>query len=170
LDATLQAMESRGKLKIISAPKIITLDNKTAIISQGIKYPYLKLDEAGNTTLEFENIDLVLKVTPHVTPDDRISMNIEITKADLGLIYDNMQSFTTKEANTELLVDDGDTIVIGGIIKTTKNLKVTGVPGLSKIPLLGWLFKSTEKTDDKEELLIFITPRIVKLEQRGLEN
>jgi type IV pilus assembly protein PilQ len=107
---------------------------------------------------------------PHVTPDDRISMKIKITKNDIGSVINNQQSFTTKEAETELLVNDGDTVVIGGIIKTTKNYTDTGVPGLSKIPFLGWLFKSTDKTDDKEELLIFITPRIVKLEQRSSEG
>ena len=97
-------------------------------------------------------------------------MQIKIIKNDLGPLYGTDRSFTTKEANTELLVNDGDTVVIGGIIKTTKSSEETGVPWLSKIPLLGWLFKSTNKTDDKEELLIFITPTIVKLEQRGLEN
>ncbi|MCG2831507.1 MAG: type IV pilus secretin PilQ [Desulfobacteraceae bacterium] len=170
LNAKLLAMESQGEGKIISAPKIVTLDNKEATIQQGLRYPYLKTDEAGNTTTEFENIDLVLKVTPHVTPDNRISMNIEITKADLGILYAAGRSFTTKKAKTELLVDDGDTVVIGGIIKTTKSSTDIGVPWLSKIPLLGWLFKSTDKSDDKEELLIFITPKIVKLEQRGLES
>ncbi|MBU4419494.1 MAG: type IV pilus secretin PilQ, partial [Proteobacteria bacterium] len=157
LNAKLLAMESQGEGKIISAPKIVTLDNKEATIQQGLRYPYLKTDEAGNTTTEFENIDLVLKVTPHVTPDNRISMNIEITKADLGILYAAGRSFTTKKAKTELLVDDGDTVVIGGIIKTTKSSTDIGVPWLSKIPLLGWLFKSTDKSDDKEELLIFIT-------------
>jgi len=168
LNAKLLAMESRGEGKIISAPKIVTLDNKEATIQQGLRYPYKVVDgQTGITTTKFENIDLVLKVTPHVTPDNRISMNIKITKADLGIYYPGGQSFTTKSAETEVLVNDGDTIVIGGIIKTTKNSTDTGVPWLSKIPLLGWLFKSTEKSDDKEELLIFITPRIVKLEQRN---
>ncbi len=170
LDATLMAMESRGKGKIISAPKIVTLDNKTATIKQGLRYPYLKLDESGNTTLEFEDIDLVLEVKPHVTPDDRVSMNIKIEKKDLGVEYTAGRSFTTKSAETELLVNDGDTVVIGGIIKTTKSSTDTGVPGLSKIPFIGWLFKSTDKEATKEELLIFITPEIVKLEQRSLES
>ncbi|MDL1982843.1 MAG: type IV pilus secretin PilQ [Deltaproteobacteria bacterium] len=171
LNAKLLAMESQGEGKIISAPKIVTLDNKKAIIKQGLRYPYKVLDEeTGIPTTKFEDIDLVLEVMPHVTPDDRISMQIKIIKNDLGPLYGTDRSFTTKEANTELLVNDGDTVVIGGIIKTTKSSGETGVPWLSKIPFLGWLFKSTEKTDDKEELLIFITPTIVKLEQRSLEN
>jgi len=168
LNAMLLAMESEGEGKIISSPKIVTLDNKEATITQGLRYPYLKLDESGNTTTVFEDIDLVLKVKPHVTPDNRISMNIIIEKKDLGLEYAAGRSFTTKAAETELLIDDGNTVVIGGIIKTSKSSGVSGVPWLSKIPLLGWLFKSTNKTDNKEELLIFITPKIVRLEQRDM--
>jgi len=168
LNAKLMAMESKGEVKIISAPKIITLDNKTASIKQGLRYPYLKLDESGNTTTVFEDIDLVLEVTPHVTPDDRISMNLKIEKKDLGDDYPAGRAFTTKSSETELLVNDGDTIVIGGVIKTTKSSGVSNVPWLSKIPLLGWFFKSTKKDDKKEELLIFITPTIVQLEQRDM--
>ncbi len=168
LNAKLMAMESQGEGKIISAPKIVTLDNKKATIKQGVRYPYITFDEAGNAVTEFENIDLVLEVTPHVTPDHRISMNINITKNDLGIIINNQQSFTTKEAQTELLINDGDTVVIGGIIKTTKRFSESGLPGVSKIPIIGWLFKSRDKTDDKEELLIFITPRIVQLNQRNI--
>jgi type IV pilus assembly protein PilQ len=168
LNAKLMAMESEGEIKIISSPKIVTLDNKKAVIKQGVRYPYNKLDESGNTTTVFEDIDLVLEVTPHVTPDQRISMTINVTKKDLGVFYPAGQSFTTKEASTELLVNDGNTVVIGGIMKTTKKFDKTGVPWLSKIPILGWLFKSEGKKDQKEELLIFITPQIVRLEQRGL--
>ena len=167
LNARLLAMESEGEGKVVSSPKIVTLDNKKAVIKQGLRYPYIKMDEAGNPTTEFEDIDLLLEVTPHVTPDQRISMTINITKKDLGLIINNQQSFTIKEASTELLVNDGNTVVIGGIIKTTNKFSETGVPWLSKIPVLGWLFKSQTRSNDKEELLIFITPRIVRLEQQS---
>ncbi len=165
LNAKLMAMETKGQGKIISAPKVVTLDNKKAIIKQGVSYPYNKFDEAGNTTTEFIDIDLVLEVTPHVTPDNRIAMNINIEKNDFGAIINNVPSFTTKEAKTELLVNNGDTVVIGGIIKTRKTSSESGVPWISQIPLVGWLFKSKNKTNEKEELLIFITPRIVKLEE-----
>lgn len=167
LNAKLQAMEAQGDGKIVSAPKIVTLDNKEATIKQGLRYPYNKLDTSGNTTTVFEDVDLELKVKPHVTPDDRISMVIKIKKRDLGNIISGQQSFTTKEAETELLINDGETVVIGGIIKTTKSTGGSGVPGLSMIPILGWLFKADAKTDNKEELLIFITPKIVLLEQRS---
>lgn len=167
LNAKLQAMEAQGEGKIVSAPKIVTLDNKEATIKQGLRYPYNKLDTSGNTTTVFEDVDLELKVKPHVTPDDRISMVIKIKKRDLGNIISGQQSFTTKEAETELLINDGETVVIGGIIKTTKSSGGSGVPGLSMIPILGWLFKADKNTDNKEELLIFITPKIVMLEQRS---
>jgi type IV pilus assembly protein PilQ len=167
LNAKLQAMEAKGEGKIVSAPKIVTLDNKEATIKQGLRYPYNKLDTSGNTTTVFEDVDLELKVKPHVTPDDRISMVIKIKKRDLGNVISGQQSFTTKEAETELLINDGETVVIGGIIKTTKSSGGSGVPGLSMIPILGWLFKTDANIDNKEELLIFITPKIVLLEQRS---
>ncbi len=165
LNAKLQAMEAQGEGKIVSAPKISTLDNKEATIKQGLRYPYNKLDTSGNTTTVFEDVDLELKVKPHVTPDNRISMVVKIKKRDLGSVINSQQSFTTKEAETELLVNDGETVVIGGIIKTTKNKDNSAIPGLSRLPVFGWLFKSDVKTDNKEELLIFITPKIVTLEQ-----
>ena len=168
LNAKLQALESKGEGKIISAPKVVTLDNKKAVIKQGISYPYQTVED-GEVNVEFKDVDLLLEVIPHVTPDNRISMNINITKNDLGSIINGEQSFTTKEAQTELLINDGDTVVIGGIIKTTERDDMSGIPGLSKVPILGWFFKTRGRSQDKEELLIFITPRIVQLEQRAAQ-
>jgi len=168
LDAQLTASETQNKTKIISAPKVVTLDNKAATIKQGLQYPYNKLDADGNTTTEFIDIVLQLTVTPHVTPDDRISMNIKITKSDLAGIVNNQQSFNTIESENELLVDDGETVVIAGILKNTVTEDQSGVPGLKNIPLLGWLFKNKGVIDNKEELLIFLTPRILRLEQRSV--
>jgi len=113
VDARLAASESEGNVKIISAPKILTLDNKPAKIKQGLAYPYNKLDADGNTTTEFKDIALELEVTPHITPDERVTMKIVIKNNEIGAVINNQISFTTKEAYTELLVDDGDTIVIG---------------------------------------------------------
>ena len=167
LDARLMASESEGAVKIISAPKILTLDNKPAKIKQGLAYPYNKLDADGNTVIEWKDIALELEVTPHVTPDSRITMKITIKNNEIGEIINNETSFTTKEAYTELLVDDGDTIIIGGIRKTRKATGGSGVPFLNQIPVVGWLFKTEQKKDEKQELLIFISPRIVQLEQVG---
>ena len=166
LNAKLRAMETQGQGRIVSAPKIVTLDNKKATIKQGLEYPYLERDKDGNATSTFKDIDLLLEVTPHVTPDQRISMTLNITKNDIGDLISGTQSFTTKEAQTELLVNNGETIVIGGIIKTRNTTGEAGLPGLSKMPLLGWLFKSESNRNEKEELLIFITPEIIQLEQR----
>ncbi len=170
VDAKLQASESEGDVKIISAPKILTLDNKPAKIKQGLSYPYNKLDADGNTTTEFKDIALELEVTPHITPDERVTMKIVIKNNEIGAVINNQISFTTKEAYTELLVDDGDTIVIGGIRKTRKDIGENGLPYLRKIPVLGWLFKTSKNEKTGEELLIFITPRVVQLEQVNATN
>jgi len=165
LNAQLQAIESTDKGKIISSPKVVTLDNKEAIIKQGLEYPYLERDSSGLATVSFKDIDLVLKVTPHVTPDNRISMKINIEKNDVESIVAGIPSLSTNSAQTELLVNDGDTIVIGGIMKRNLTNNESGFPFLSKIPLLGWFFKSKLVGEEKHELLIFITPRIVQLEK-----
>lgn len=163
LDAKLSAMESQGEGKIVSSPKIVTLDNNKATIKQGIEYPYAVIDD-GDVSIEFKAIDLLLEVTPHVTSDNRIAINIKITKNDI-FQETSPPALTTKEVETELLINDGDTIVIGGIIKTTKRDLDEGWPILSKLPGVGWLFKVSKRNDDKEELLIFLTPTIVQLEQ-----
>jgi type IV pilus assembly protein PilQ len=108
----------------------------------------------------------MLEVTPHVTPDNRISLSINITKNDVTDYVDNVPIISTNEATTELLVNDGDTVVIGGIIKATTTKEKSAFPGLHKIPVLGWAFQSNLETSENTELLIFMNPRIVQLEQR----
>ena len=170
LNAELSAIESNDDGKIISAPKIVTLDNKKAKIKQGLEVGYYDTDPNNTTgrTVEFKNIDLLLEVTPHVTPDARVSMSIFITKNDATGNVGGIPTISTNEAETELLVNDGDTIVIGGIMKTSNTYSTEGFPVLSKIPGIGRLFKSTVDDNRNSELLIFITPRIVQLEQRGM--
>jgi type IV pilus assembly protein PilQ len=166
LNARLNALETNGEGKIISSPKIVTLDNKKARIKQGIEWPYLERDDSGGSSVSYKDIDLLLEVTPHVTPDNRVSMEILITKNDIDSIFQGVPSLSTNEAVTELLVNDGDTIVIGGIMKSRRTYGVQGFPWLSKIPVLGWFFRTEKEERDANELLIFITPRIVQLEQR----
>ncbi len=170
IDAQLGAMESQGEGKVVSAPKVMTLDNKKATIKQGREVPYAVVDDNGKANVEFKKVDLLLEVTPHVTPDSRISLRVFITKNEIAefSLVDRVPSLATKEAETELLVNDGETIVIGGILQTTDQDKVAGVPGLYKIPVLSWLFKWDKKESRKEELLIFLTPRIMQLEQRDV--
>ncbi len=169
LDAKINALETTGEGKILSSPKILTLDNKKAKIKQGVEYPYLERDSSGGSSVKFKNIDLLLEVTPHVTPDNRISMIIFITKNDVAGITAGVPSVATNEAQTELLVNDGDTIVIGGIIKASETKGSDGFPGLNNIPILGWMFKNTTTKKQSNELLIFMTPRIVQLEQVALQ-
>jgi type IV pilus assembly protein PilQ len=165
LNARLNALETNGEGRILSAPKILTLDNKKASIKQGVEYPYQERDSSGGSSVKFKNIDLLLEVTPHVTPDNRISLALLITKNDVAGLTQGVPSVSTNEAKTELLVNDGDTVVIGGIIKTNVSTGKSAFPGLYKIPILGWLFQSNKESDQSNELLIFITPRIVQLEQ-----
>jgi type IV pilus assembly protein PilQ len=164
LNAELQAIELSGDGKIISTPKIVTLDNKEATIKQGVEYPYLERDSSGLATVKFKKIDLELKVKPHVTPDNRISLQINIVKNDIESITGGVPSLSTNEAKTELLVNDTDTIVIGGILKSSAQEGENRFPLLSQIPIIGWLFKSKTVSNKKNELLIFITPKIVHLE------
>jgi type IV pilus assembly protein PilQ len=169
LDAILTALESNGNGKILSAPKIATLNNKKARIKQGQEIGYLERDSAGGSSVKFKDVDLLLEVTPHVTPDNRISMDIVIQKNDVTGFVENttVPIISTNEAQTQLLVNDGDTIVIGGIIKSTSTRAKDAFPGLHKIPVLGWLFQRNLEEAGSNELLIFMNPKIVQLEQRS---
>ena len=168
LDATLRAMETDQVLKIISTPKIVTLDNKEATITQGVEWPYQNVEDEDVET-EFKEINLTLKVTPHITPDERVSMEINLTKDDIQEITASGEpALSTNEAQTELLIDNGQTIVIGGIVKRTESNAEAGLPILKDIPGIGWLFSAKQDEVVKRELLIFMTPNIVQLEQRGL--
>ena len=137
-------------------------------IKQGFEVPYLERDSSGNATTQFKNVDLLLEVTPSVTPDDRIALTIFVTKNEVFQETDIGPALSTNEAETEILMDDGDTVVIGGILKSTKTWAEDRIPGLGKLPVVGWLFKSQLETDDKNELLIFLTPQIVKLQQKKM--
>jgi type IV pilus assembly protein PilQ len=166
VDAKLEAAESEGKTNIISSPKVTTLDSKQATIVQGLQVPYLERDSSGNATTKYQDVDLKLTVTPKITLDDRIRLKVVIQKQDIVEQTQFGPAVSNNTADTELLVDNGDTIVIGGIVKSTLTYDEDGIPGLMQMGVLGWLFKSQSKIDNKNELLIFMTPRIVKLEQK----
>ncbi|MBW2645853.1 MAG: type IV pilus secretin PilQ [Deltaproteobacteria bacterium] len=167
LNANLLAMESQGRGKIISTPKIATLDNVTATIQQGDKVPYPKQSEDG-ISVEYAAATLMLEVTPHITPNKKISLVINVKKEapDWQHTVQGAPSITTKEAQTELLVGDGETVAIGGIIIGEQSWSEQRVPWLSKIPILGWLFKSKLNANTKTELLIFITPKIIESDDK----
>ena len=163
LDAQLSALETSGRGKIISSPKIATLDNTEAQIQSGRKIPVATISAEGTRT-EFVDASTTLKVTPHVTPNDYISMKIVATKnePDFTNSVNGIPTITTREANTDMLVKDGDTVVIGGLYRRTIQSNRSSVPGLSNIPVIGWLFRKDRESDESDELLIFLTPRIIR--------
>ncbi len=164
LDMQLSAIETMGKLKVVSNPKILTVDNEKAKILQGKSIPVRKLTTEGTVSTEFKDVTMELTVTPHITPDNSISMGIEIKKEELDPTVpsiDGVPGTDKKEANTKVIIKDGETIVIGGMYKVTTNDSQSGVPSLMNIPVLGWLFKSNKTSQNTTELLIFITPRIL---------
>jgi type IV pilus assembly protein PilQ len=172
LNLTLAALEEEGKGRIISSPRITTLDNRTAKISQGVDIPVTVVSASGANT-RFVPATLELEVTPHVTNDGSVLMKIKTAKnepdfANVG--FDNTPSILKKMAETEVLVRDGDTTVIGGIYTRNVSETYTKVPILADIPILGWLFKSKRLSDDRAELLVFITPRIINRQESLVEG
>ncbi|HBG08261.1 MAG: pilus assembly protein PilQ [Geobacteraceae bacterium GWC2_58_44] len=158
LDMRLSAAATIGQVKIISTPKVVTLNNKAAKISQGQSIPYQTTSAEGTKT-EFVEAALTLEVTPHITADGAVSMKIKASNNSPG--SGSPPPINKKEATTELVVANGETTVIGGIYVDSDTESDTGIPFLSDIPLLGWLFKSNNKVKTKTELLIFITPKVV---------
>lgn len=166
LDLVLSAMESTGEGKVISTPRVSALDNKEAKIEQGQSIPYTTSSASG-TQVQFIDAKLALSVTPHVTPDNKIFMKIKAQKnaPDTSLLGAGGQpSIRKNEAETEILLADGETAVIGGILIIDRGQTIQKVPFFADLPLIGWLFKKKIMKDDKRELLIFITPRIVRQE------
>lgn len=168
LNAQLEASEEAGDARIVSSPRILTLDNKKAKIKQGESLSYLEKDESGSSTTGYVDVDLLLEVTPHVTPDNRISLSILITKNDVTgySTTTGAPDISTNEAETELLVNNKETVVIGGVVKTASTNDSSGLPFLTGIPVLGYLFGVEAVEDSRNELLIFLTPSIVQLEQK----
>ena len=162
IELELSALESDGRGKVVSNPRIVAPDKKKATISQGTEIPYATQSASGGTTIQFKPAILSLDVTPQITPDDKIIMDLEIRKDSVGQIFANIPSIDTKTVKTSVLVDNGDTAVLGGIFETVTRTDVTKVPLLGDIPFIGNFFKRTVKQQDKTELLIFITPRIIK--------
>ena len=163
LNVRLEALEKQGKGRILSSPKVTTADNKEARIRSGKQIPYQVTSAEGNS-IQFVDAELSLTVTPHVTSDNSVYMVIDATKnaADFTQLVGTVPTITTKETHTEVLVGNGDTTVLGGIYESTSTENKKAVPFLSKIPLLGFLFKSFADSDVITELLVFITPTIIE--------
>jgi len=159
LDMRLSAASTVGHVKIISTPKVLTVNNKAAKISQGQMIPYQNTSSTEGAKTEFIEAALTLEVTPHITADGSVNMKIKASNNSAGV--GSPPPINKKEATTELVVKNGETTVIGGIYVDSETEGDTGVPFLADIPLLGWLFKSNATNKIKNELLIFITPKIV---------
>lgn len=165
LAVQLSALETEGKLNILSSPSITTLDNQEAFIESGREIPYQSAATAGGTAVpetEFKKAVLSLKVTPHVIDDKTIKIEIETNKDEPDTSYATEPPIITKKAKTTVVLFDGQTTVIGGLSKKTTSESESGVPWLRNIPILGYLFKGEYKSNDMEEILIFITPHILK--------
>ncbi|RMF86172.1 MAG: type IV pilus secretin PilQ, partial [Nitrospinota bacterium] len=170
LDIQLSALENTGQGRVISSPRIVTLDNKEAKIDSGFTIPFATTSAEGTRT-EFVDANINLTVTPHVTPDDFVIMQIRAARNEPDFARTAAgvaPTIVRREATTNVLVKDGETTVIGGLFRRNLTNDVNGVPYLSKIPILGWLFKNERRQDNNDELLIFITPRILR--KRGGEQ
>jgi type IV pilus assembly protein PilQ len=166
VDLELTAAQAETQANIISSPKVITANQKEAVIEQGVEIPYQQSASSGATTIQFKKAVLALKVTPQITPDNRIVMDLDVRDDSVGQVIVasggvNVPSINTREIGTQVLVNDGQTVVLGGILSTTQRQDITKVPYLGDIPILGILFRNTNHQDDKDELMIFITPKIV---------
>jgi type IV pilus assembly protein PilQ len=164
IDLELQALERNGRGRIISNPKVVTLDNKEAIIESGDEVPFKTESLQSGPKVEFKDAKITLRVTPHISPDDFVLLEIDAAKkeVDFSRLVEGNPTITSRQSKTSILVKDGATAVIGGLFKRTTAESREGVPGLSKIPYLGWLFKNDQTREDNDDLLFFITPRIVR--------
>lgn len=172
LDLELSAMEKTGNGEIISQPKVVTSDKETAKILKGTKIPYQEASSSGATSVTFAEANLSLEVTPQITPDNRVIMEVKVNKdaADFSNQVDGTPSILTNEVNAKVLVSDGETIVIGGIFSNTQSKAVDKVPLLGDIPYIGRLFRRDVVQDSKAELLVFLTPRIMNNQAIAVSN
>ena len=161
LTLELSASELDGKTKSIASPRVVTANGTEASIESGVEVPYQQSSSSGAATVAFKKATLSLKVTPQITPDDNVSMNLNVNQDTVGDIFDGVPSINTKQVTTKVLVENGGTVVIGGVYTQSESKSISKVPLLGDIPVLGWLFKNENKTDNKRELLIFITPKIL---------
>ncbi len=161
LNLEISALEADGKGKIISSPRVLTADQVEAIIEQGTEIPYQQATSSGATSVSFRKASLALKVKPQITPDGNVIMTLDVNKDAPGATTPAGVQISTKHIKTEVLVENGGTVVIGGIFEQTDRTDVTQVPWFGDLPFVGWLFKSKVTNAQKTELLVFITPRIV---------
>jgi type IV pilus assembly protein PilQ len=167
VDLELSALQQEGKGEILSNPRVVTADLKKATIEQGRQIPYSVVDDNGQANTEFKDAVLKLEVTPQITPDDRVRMDLKVTKDDVGVNVPqanggSVPSIDKRGLETQVLVNNGETVVLGGVVEQNKRTATDKVPLLGDIPLLGYLFQGNTNSTIKRELLIFVTPQILK--------
>ena len=168
VDLELTALEAEGRGEIVSTPRVITANQKEARIEQGVEIPYQQSASSGATTIQFKKAVLSLEVTPQITPDNNIIMDLRVHKDNVGDVISTgglggtVPSIDTRAVETQVLVEDGQTVVLGGIYETERRETINKVPFLGDIPAIGVLFRSKQMNNDKSELLIFVTPRILE--------
>jgi type IV pilus assembly protein PilQ len=161
LNRELSALEADGTGKIISSPRVVTADKAVATIEQGLELPYQVATSSGATSIVFRKANLRLEVTPQITPDGNVVIDVDVNKDSVGQETRAGFAIDTKHVKTQVMVENGGTVVLGGIYQQTQRSTETKVPLLGDVPVLGYLFRNTARTDDKTELLVFITPKIV---------
>lgn len=162
LDLELSAIETEGRAEIVSQPRVITADGQTASIESGTEIPYLQASSSGAANVSFKSAVLRLEVTPQITPDDRIIMDLVINQDSVGELTIAGPAIDTNAVETQVLVENGETIVLGGIFRSEEITQTSKTPFFGDLPLIGALFRRTSKQEEKSELLVFITPRLVK--------
>jgi type IV pilus assembly protein PilQ len=162
LDLELSAVETEGNAEIVSQPRVVTADGQKATIQSGTEIPYQEASSSGATSVSFKSAVLKLEVTPQITPDDRIIMDLKINQDSVGEVTAAGPTIDTNALETQVLVENGETVVLGGIFRSEETVAVTKTPFFGDLPYIGVLFRRTEHTDTKAELLVFITPRLVK--------
>ena len=161
LNLEISALEADGKGKVVSSPRVITADQQKALIEQGEELPYQVATSSGATSLQFRKANLKLEVTPQITPEGNVILDVDVTKDSVGRATSAGFAINTKHVKTQVLVENGGTVVIGGIFEQLDREDVTKVPFLGDLPYLGYLFKTKTLTTSKSELLIFLTPKVV---------
>ena len=162
VDLELSALESDGKVEIVSQPRVVTADRQPAFIKSGQDIPYQEASSSGATTTDFVEAVLSLEVTPQITPDDKIIMDLQVNQDSVGQDTDAGPAINTNSVSTQVLVGNGETVVLDGTFESNNSTTITKTPFLGDIPYLGRLFKRTQVSEDRSELLIFITPKIIK--------
>ncbi|MCB1746228.1 MAG: type IV pilus secretin PilQ [Gammaproteobacteria bacterium] len=161
LQLELTALQAEGRGEVISSPHVITANQREAVIESGTEIPYLEASSSGATAVSFKKAVLSLKVKPQITPDDRIIMDLSVNRDSVGQVFSGIPSVDTNEVTTQVLVDNGETVVLGGIYESTNRDDKTSVPFFGDLPYLGRLFKRTQNQSNKQELLVFVTPKIL---------